>query len=124
MVKYLKDKYPGRLTETFGDSTVTLPKTKLDTKCDIAIIDGGHFGKVPLMDILNMKCLSHEDTLMIVDDTVPAVSYGVDVVKAVQYLEEVGVIQNVFICSNAQQTRGYAAYKYTQVMSTRSIYLT
>jgi hypothetical protein len=57
-----------------GDSTVIVPKYALehpDFRCDLIHVDGGHFGKIPIQDMVNMARLSREDgqSIILLDDT-------------------------------------------------------
>jgi hypothetical protein len=65
------DSYRGRHELILGDSrdTVVAAAASRERLCDISFVDGGHFGDVPLSDILSLGLMSHEDTLLIVDDT-------------------------------------------------------
>jgi predicted O-methyltransferase YrrM len=91
----LKKHFPQRtLNMVWGDSTQTVPQFSsehADTKFDIVIVDGGHTYEIAYADILNMKKLSHKDTVLIVDDTVCEAYYCVD--KAFNDLRDQGVIE-------------------------------
>jgi hypothetical protein len=54
-----------------GDSRDTLPAAAAARAgyCDVSFVDGGHFGDVPLSDILGLALMSHGRTLLVVDDT-------------------------------------------------------
>ena len=73
-LKYLKAVFTGRITLHDGDSMKTLPafrKRHPDVKCDIFHIDGGHTIEPVTADLANAWALSHEQTLLLMDDTVP-----------------------------------------------------
>ena len=56
-----------------GDSRDTLPAAAAAAAraayCDVSFVDGGHFGDVPLSDIMGLGLMSHSNTLLVVDDT-------------------------------------------------------
>ena len=112
MVNYMKKTYPGRLNSCFGDSTVTVPYVAEQTniKCDIAVIDGGHFDLVPLLDIINMRLMSHNETLVFVDDIGQVHVPGVLV--AIDKLTKTKIIDTVFICSNNTRRKSFGSFKY------------
>ena len=114
MVRYLQFKYPGRLKEYFGDSLITVPKVAKQHgfHCNISIIDGGHFKDVPIRDIINMKSLSHEGTLLLIDDTSTGAESVDTVVNAIETLESADFLKRLFMCSRTGY-RGFAALMYT-----------
>lgn len=68
--KYIDETFPNRHTLVLGDSTVTIPNYCADTKYDLIFIDGGHSYEVALADLQNCKKFAHENTVVIMDDTV------------------------------------------------------
>jgi hypothetical protein len=61
----------GRLEIIPGDSTITVPKfveAHPDVQCDLVLTDGGHFGDIPYKDMKNLRKISHEGTLLLIDD--------------------------------------------------------
>jgi hypothetical protein len=73
-IKYVENKWPGRMTMVAGDSTETIPKFTLDNpgyKCDLISIDGSHAQPNVYKDIMNMRKLAHKDTVVLLDDMVP-----------------------------------------------------
>ena len=111
MANYLKQKHPGRLKTCFGDSTQTVPLVAENTiiKCDIAVVDGGHDKDIPMRDIINMKLLSHNETLLLVDDIG---SNKKAVLNTIITLDKVGFIKKVFACSDEIMYGGFAAFNY------------
>ena len=68
---FIDKKYPNRHELIIGNSLKTIPlySKKYDNKFDLIFIDGGHSYEVAKNDLLNCKNLSHEKTLIIMDDT-------------------------------------------------------
>jgi hypothetical protein len=67
--EYIDAAYPGRHTLVIGDSTQTIPEFICDVKFDIIFIDGGHEYEVAKADVANCHRLAHENTILVVDDT-------------------------------------------------------
>ena len=70
--EYIDNTYPNRHTLITGDSRKTIPiyiQDNKDTKFDIIFIDGGHQYEVAKSDMENCFYLSHENTIVILDDT-------------------------------------------------------
>ena len=71
MAKYLQDKYPGRLTVIWGDSTKTMPEFRRmnpHVKCDLIIIDGGHTEPIATADLKNFHQLANTQNIVVMDD--------------------------------------------------------
>jgi len=68
VLDYLKEKYPGRVEVTFGDSVKTMHNiTRVD--CDILVVDGGHFFPQAQADLRNMKRFARSDaSRLFIDD--------------------------------------------------------
>jgi predicted O-methyltransferase YrrM len=62
--------FPKRHKLILGDSTKTIPAYARthNNKYDLIFIDGGHSFNVALSDIINLEKLSHEKTIVIIDD--------------------------------------------------------
>lgn len=71
--QYIDRTYPGRHTLILGDSTQTVPvyiKEHPNTTFDLIYIDGGHDEHIVREDLQNALRLSHEKTLLVIDDVV------------------------------------------------------
>ena len=71
--EYIDTTYPNRHRLILGDSTLTIPDfidENPNTKFDVIFIDGGHEYEIAEQDIANCFHLAHENTIVIVDDTV------------------------------------------------------
>lgn len=71
MADYLQQRFPGRLTVTWGDSTKTLPafrKANPAVKCDVISIDGGHTNPVCLSDYNNFRQMASLDNIILLDN--------------------------------------------------------
>lgn len=71
--EYIDNNYPNRHILILGDSRITVPKFFNDNKefkFDIIFIDGGHDYDIAKEDINNCFNLAHENTIVILDDTV------------------------------------------------------
>ncbi len=69
--EYIDAKAPGRHILIEGNSVESVPafaEQNPSSKFDLIFIDGGHRDNVPLLDIINMRALSHKDTILVIDD--------------------------------------------------------
>lgn len=80
VAKRLIDKrFPARHTLIYGDSRETVPEFHSENpalRFDLVFIDGGHDYQVAKADIMNMKPLCTENTVLIVDDLTPWQGWG------------------------------------------------
>ena len=117
---FIDNQYPNRLNLICGNSAETVPlfieKKKDRFKFDLIFIDGGHSYKMSKSDILNMKKLANEDTIVIIDDIRPEVAWGKGPSKALNECIENGIIINVEYFDNSKQkgkvTRRWAKANY------------
>ncbi len=73
MAQYLQEVFPGRLNVTFGDSKQTLRQfhdQNPHIKCDLVVIDGGHYKPTPLRDFENFSRMVTNSSghLILLDD--------------------------------------------------------
>jgi predicted O-methyltransferase YrrM len=71
--EYIDSTYPNRHTLILGDSRQTIPEyieNNKDTKFDFIFVDGGHIYEIAKSDVDNCFHLSHDDTIVAVDDVV------------------------------------------------------
>jgi len=82
--EFLSARFPGRLDLVRGNSSETVPEYSKacrhhqhcpQSRCDIVYIDGGHQHDQPWIDLTNMRRLSHENTIVLMDDTTISCSY-------------------------------------------------
>lgn len=69
--EFVDEHFPNRHTLIEGNSTGSVPRFQMEnpeTKFDLIFIDGCHKYKQVLIDILNMRELAHEDTILFIDD--------------------------------------------------------
>eukprot|EP00823_Brevimastigomonas_motovehiculus_P006084 TRINITY_DN47_c0_g1_i2.p1 TRINITY_DN47_c0_g1~~TRINITY_DN47_c0_g1_i2.p1 ORF type:complete len:398 (-),score=79.80 TRINITY_DN47_c0_g1_i2:495-1688(-) len=63
--------FPNRMQMYWGDSTKTVPAFKLANPnhiCDLAFVDGGHYGSIPQIDVHNMLQLCNTRSVIAMDD--------------------------------------------------------
>lgn len=101
--KTIDDNFPNRHELILGDSKITVPeyiKKNPNKKFDIIFIDGGHDYQEAISDLFNCQELAHENTLVIMDDTVMTPElvkgYNVGVNKAWNYAVDNGFIKQIY----------------------------
>jgi len=65
---YLNQKFPGRLSVVWGDSTLTIPLYESPQRFDFLHIDGGHTRFIAESDFYNCKSLAKPEALVMIDD--------------------------------------------------------
>ena len=68
--KFIDQKYPNRHKLIIGNSLETIPNYNENIKFDLFFIDGGHDYNTAKNDIINCKRLSHENSIVVMDDVV------------------------------------------------------
>lgn len=69
---FLTTRYPGRLSNIWGNSLETIPKFHTehpDVACNIVIVDGGHDEKVAMGDLTNFHQMAAAHHVLVIDDT-------------------------------------------------------
>ena len=68
--EYIDKKFPNRHNLVLGDSKKTIPEfaNHNDIKFDFILIDGDHSYQGAKLDLLNCKEISHEGTILVMDD--------------------------------------------------------
>jgi predicted O-methyltransferase YrrM len=77
--EFVDAKYPDRHELIIGDSTLSVPRYRMQqpaTYFDIVFIDGGHDYETVREDISNMRALSHPGTSVVIDDLTPWLWWG------------------------------------------------
>ncbi len=116
----LQKMFPGRLNVTFGDSTKTLPdftKKHPDVACDIVVIDGGHFGDVPLQDFQNFKSMTKHKHLILLNDWPGTRSFSKSAGRMWNQMTSIKAAETIRQCTNAHSTRGLTIGMYARAFS-------
>jgi predicted O-methyltransferase YrrM len=112
----IDERFPGRHTLIRGDSRNTVPQFKQrnpSVSFDLAFIDGGHDYEVAKADILNMRPLCTEKTVVIMDDLLPERPWGVGPARAWTEAIQEGVIsQDELFKNGAIIKRSWALGRY------------
>lgn len=93
--QFIDQRFPGRHTLVLGDSRLAVPdfhRNSPAAKFDLVFIDGGHAYEIARADLLNFKDLSHERTIVVMDDITPWLPWGRGPTKAWRELLNSGVI--------------------------------
>ncbi|ARF10690.1 methyltransferase [Hokovirus HKV1] len=113
---YLDHKFPGRHILMAGDSTVNVPafiKLFKHFKADLIFIDGSHSLEGAYKDIINCYNLAHDDTIMILDNTVPHRGVGVEVYDALlRAVQDDGIVNFLEHYETGDFKDGFAICKY------------
>ncbi len=111
-IEYLSQIYPNRFLFVLGDSVESVPQFSRNApqlKFDLIYIDGRHHFKWVLADILNMKEMAQENTLLWIDDLDHTA-----INMAVKTCETLGVIrvEEVFESEDPEGKRTWAEARY------------
>lgn len=83
--RYISGRFPGRHALHRGDSKVTVPEfaaTHPDVRADLVFIDGGHDYETAAADLSNMRKMAASGALVVMDDYMPHIFYGLGPAQA------------------------------------------
>lgn len=118
---YLQDTFGAhRISVAQGDSVETVPQVAAtlgapaEFTCDVIVVDGGHRGIEPRLDMINMRAFAHCDTLLLVDDTftIARVAAQYHALVAEGVLKHVRAMQHKLHFSDGTVHRGFAVAQY------------
>ncbi|KAJ3334981.1 hypothetical protein HDU93_006898 [Gonapodya sp. JEL0774] len=113
---HVKSAFPGRFQITDGDSTVTLPKYRVehpDLKCDLIHVDGGHSYDVALADLRNFQPLANPHRhVLLMDDLDCDAFYCVEPVKAWKTAVAEGWVKERACFNFHGKSRGWCVGEY------------
>ena len=102
MAHHLQDHFKDRLFVHYGDSVESIPQfiTKNpDFRCDLVLVDGGHFYKVARHDLRNFARLSVPGKTLVVIDDYPTNWAMPELAPAWEGARMEGIITEIFRCS-------------------------
>jgi len=123
-LRFLGERFPGRLAMVTGNSLDSIPgfvnsPAGGEVRCDIVLVDGGHFGDLPYLDIVNFMPLANPAFhVLLMDDVHCQASYCVGPMKCWQLSQERGLVRQLrwwSLSSDAAKVytpRGYAVGLY------------
>lgn len=119
----IKELFPQNVKRLIiGDSNETVPSFSLKSKgkfrCDLIHVDGGHYGTIPLDDIINMAKLARPagSTHLLVDDSVCLVNLriGCYMPQRAWIVATMAGMVSTIKCISFTNTRGYCLGKYNR----------
>mgnify|MGYP000855884333 CR=1 FL=1 len=118
---YVDMKYPGRHTLIGGDSSksvLSFFKT-FNTKFDLVFIDGGHTRESSMADLVNCYEISHENTIVIMDNVVVHRGLGNGVYDSLMRCkDDLGIINVLQIVEIGDYIDAFAICKYNKTPET------
>ena len=106
MADYLKNRFPGRFTITFGDSTKTLPifmRENPDVKCDLISVDGGHTVEVASSDFAHFYHMANSPNWLMYDNHPDKYRIG----ASWEQLKRRGMVTEYFRCQYFTRVHGF-----------------
>jgi predicted O-methyltransferase YrrM len=83
--RFIDDHFPGRHTLILGASIETLPRFTIEhpfVRFDLVLIDGAHDYETVTQDMVNVRPLAHDQTVVVMDDLTPWRPCGVGPTQA------------------------------------------
>ncbi len=90
--------FPDRHQLVVGDSRETVPqyaRENAGSRFDLAFIDGGHEFEIALKDIENMRALADQKTVLVVDDLVWYLRWGIGPWRAWRNAKRRGIVREL-----------------------------
>jgi predicted O-methyltransferase YrrM len=103
--EFIDEFYPDRHELIIGDSALTVPQYEKGhpyVAFDVIFIDGGHHFDAVRRDIVNLKPLSHPETLVVVDDLTPWLAWGEGPTKAWNEAVAQGIVAQIEIVKDGK----------------------
>jgi len=113
---WLEQKFPGRHTATWGDSTQTLPVFRLQNpavKCNLIFVDGGHDYAVAAADLTNFMSFADPDfNIVFLDDVYCGQAYCLGPNQAWSQMTQQGLVTQTMQVTEPGGNRGFAVGTY------------
>jgi len=124
---WLSSLFPGRLTNTWGDSTQTVPAFKAqhpEVKCNLIFVDGGHDYAVAAADLVNFWSMADPTyNVLMMDDVFCSSAFCQGPNAAWNQLIQSGAAVQVSANPEAGGTRGFAYGSYKVIQPTVAPFL-